>query len=214
MNDALKFYPLWSNFIYFFAFLYSLIIAIATQQKIKQTNGNGNGNGTESKYKIFYFSIMSLFILLTFIASMVYHCYTPSFTENKNANETKEFKISLIADKIMAGSSIFIAAIIFIVRIIKIKTTKTNKTNNWFPLFKDPNFYWLILFIILSIICWVIAGDHVDEATNDEECDDQCFNVNLDAYDIFHSNWHIFAGLAAIFYLSMLNNTYYYYKKE
>ena len=189
----------------FLAGIYAFIIG-TNFVSIKLTN-NWNDLKFIDKYKCIIFYIFGILLFCTGIASIVYHLHTPSYKKDSNAINTKEFKTSLKLDQTFASISGIFALIIFIFQLIIFHYCSTNKKNIIkHPIFRDGNFYLSILFIILSIIFYVIAGGHHSHAI---DCDDNnCFSENIDAYDIFHSNWHIFTSLAAIFWITMINNSF------
>jgi hypothetical protein len=182
MVDQLKIYPLWSNFIYFIAGIYALGIGIYNKNIL--------------------FVIYGILIILTGIFSIVYHMYTPSWTGNVEIINTNTFETYLKLDQSFALLIVIYSLLFFIYRLYVF--------NNNRKLLFDFNFLLALLFIIFAFIFYGISHNHFTK-TND--CVKQkCINVNLDAYDIFHSNWHIFTSIALIFWINVLFNTYKYSK--
>lgn len=204
MNDSdpefVKLYPVWSNFIYFIACIYAFFVAITFKSLSAKT----------------LFLLYSLLIFCTGIFSIVYHLHTPSWTGKINTHKTPKFKKWLNVDVGFAVSLLLYSLLFLIIRIAMYRNRKGK-----FPIKQilyDPNFFLSVFFIILSIIFFSIAGNHYSEAHSCNNNQDQennnhhhrmiCFSKNLDAYDILHSNWHIFTSIAIIFWISLLYNSY------
>lgn len=189
----LKKYPIWSNFLYFLAALYAGIISISTLTIKKYTLNE----------KSIMFGIFSILLLLTGLFSIIYHIHTPSWTENPEVINTQEFNTWLNVDKAFASTLTAFALFFLALRIYKRRSKL---------IFYDSNFWFAILFIILSLTFYIIADNHGSNALDCKQKNKQklekCFNTNIDGYDIFHSNWHIFTSIAAIFWISLLNNSY------
>lgn len=189
MVDQLKIYPIWSNFIYFVASIYSLIIAINAYCHIPRYN---------MKLKSILFTLYSIIIMLTGIMSIVYHVNTPSWTNNPDIVETDKFKMLLKNDQIFAILLATVSLLFLIYRLWVIKRV--------LPFVLDPSFSLAVLFFVLSGIFYGISDHHFKQTS---DCPRQkCVNVNLDAYDIFHSNWHIFTSIGIIFWITLINNSY------
>ena len=191
--EAVKLYPVWSNFIYFVAAVYAFFVAIT----YKRFSLNFN-----------LFFIYFVLILCTGIFSIVYHLHTPSWTGKFNTHKTPKFKKWLNVD-VGFAVSLLIYSILFL--IVKVLIFYQKQQRIPFHQLKNPNFFLSILFIILSVVFFQIAGNHYSEA---HSCNNRknnnhfvdCFSKNLDAYDILHSNWHIFTSLALIFWISWLSH--------
>ena len=196
--NQVKLYPVWSNFIYFIAGIYSIVVGIyASCNKYKIYD------------KIIMFFLFGLILIATGTASIIYHLNTPSWTGDPETVETDKYKTTLKIDKGFAITSIIAALLLFSYRMTQIFL----QTNLWYVLIitLDPTFILAVLFIILSIIFFVIAKDHNHDAINnckEQNNKENCFSDSIDAYDIFHSNWHIFTSIAAIFWISFINSTY------
>jgi hypothetical protein len=185
MVDQLKIYPIWSNFIYFIAAIYSLIIAI-------------NAYCIKMKSKTILFTLYSILIMLTGIMSIVYHTNTPSWTNDATVIETQKFKMLLKNDQVFAITLCIISLLFLFYRVYVLKSI--------LPFIFDPSFSLAILFFVLSGIFYGISDHHFKQTS---DCSRQkCVNVNLDAYDIFHSNWHIFTSIGIIFWITLINNSY------
>lgn len=195
MVDQLKIYPVWSNFIYFIAGCYAFVISIRSLLSTKNKNTR----------KGILFLLYAIIILLAGIFSIVYHVHTPSWTGDPEIIETNEFDIWLKLDQTFAILIVVYSFLFFLFQILLyyIKNKKLPK-----ELLFDPNFSLSILFIILSFVFYGIAHKHFDQTS---ECTiKHCVNINLDSYDIFHSNWHIFTSVALIFWITVINNLYHY----
>lgn len=195
MKNQLKLYPVWSNFIYFIAALYAFFI----------------GMNTKIRLKCFSFLIYAIIILLTGIFSIVYHLNTPSWTNNQYVNNSRKFKKWLMMDQIFAIILLLYSFFFLVFRIGQLYYHQkvSNSFLQWFkklPLWRDGNFYLSILFIVLSLVFYLIASNHNHDAS---ECQHMnCFHNNLDAYDIFHSNWHIFTSIALLFWITLIHHSY------
>ncbi len=186
MVDQLKIYPVWSNFIYFIAGIYALIIAI-------------NAYCNRDRTKMGLFLIYSVIIMLTGTLSIVYHTTTPSWTGNPEIIETNKFKTFLKSDQAFA---ILLAVVSLLFLLYRVYVTRSV-----LRFVIDPSFSLAVLFILLSCVFYGISNHHFSQTS---DCPKQkCVNVNLDAYDIFHSNWHIFTSIALIFWITLMNNSYY-----
>lgn len=195
MTNQLKLYPVWSNFIYFIAALYSIFISF--RYKLKRLD------------RVLFF-IFGVIILLTGAFSIKYHLTTPSWTNNQHITDTERFKKWLTYDQSFAIIVVIYALLFLIYRIVIHYYNNNHK--GLLPLFYDSNFYLSILFIILSFVFYMIALGHHENAT---ECNHvNCFHTNLDSYDIFHSNWHIFTSIGLIFWISMLKTSYEWVKNK
>ena len=198
--EFVKLYPVWSNFIYFVAGLYAFFVAITFKRL---------------STPFILFLLYSILILCTGIFSIVYHLHTPSWTGKINTHKTPKFKKWLNVD-VGFAISLLLYSLLFL--ILRIAVFYRNHKGN-FPiqqLLYNPNFFLSIIFITLSIIFFTIAGNHYSEAhscnkhkqNNNNNNHMICFSKNLDAYDILHSNWHIFTSFALIFWISLLHTSY------
>lgn len=74
------------------------------------------------------------------------------------------------------------------------------------PYLDSKDFYLSLLFIILSGVFFGLSSEHDHNA---QGCDKSaCFDTQLDSYDIFHSNWHIFTSIGLIFWTNTMLFTY------
>lgn len=192
-TNQVKLYPVWSNFIYFIAALYAIALAL---KQIKWLD------------RILFF-VFGVLILITGVFSIVYHLHTPSWTNNQNITETKRFKKWLSFDQSFA-IVVGVYAILFLLYRILYTHWYIHSLRNFktFPLWLNTNFYLSLLFILLSVIFYLMANAYNHDAVNCAKHNLNCFHNNLDAYDIFHSNWHIFTSILMIFWISLLKNTY------
>lgn len=185
MVDQLKIYPVWSNFIYFIAGIYALIIAI-------------NAYCNRDRLKMILFLMYAFIIMLTGIMSIVYHTNTPSWTGNPEVIETDKFKTFLHSDQAFAILLAIVSLVFLLYRMYTI--------HRILRFLFDPSFLLALLFILLSCVFYGISDHHFKQTTDCPKV--KCVNVNLDAYDIFHSNWHIFTSIALIFWITLINNSY------
>lgn len=188
MEDSLKLFPVWSNFIYFIAGIYALIV---------------------SYRKSIWFGVFGVLILLTGIFSIVYHVNTPSWTGEIQTTKSDEYHKWLKVDQSFAIILLIYSILFFVSRIIQLRLNLKTKmlkfvTNN--------NFLLAILFLILSIIFYCMSHRHIVDASGCNATASHgkqfCIHGNLDAYDIFHSNWHIFTSIGLIFWISLMNDSY------
>ncbi len=103
----------------------------------------------------------------------------------------------------------FLGVVILVIFLIRMFFIYKNYTFNTFPLWKDSSLYLAILFGIISIIFYVLAHEYNKNAIHNCK-NDKCFSQNLDAYDIFHSNWHLFTGFSIFFWIMLIKNTFNY----
>lgn len=205
IENQVKLYPVWSNFIYFIAGMYSLFYTFVVFKNDKYNR----------KYeRIVLFGIFGIILIFTGIFSIIYHLNTPSWKEDPTYIQESEFKKSLNVDSSFAITTTVWALFMF-AYIIFTQYTKLGMKSLFIHLI-NPSFGLSILFIILSIIFYSIAHNYY---TKSIECGDKntkkgkdyielCFSQNSDAYDIFHSNWHIFTSIAAIFWIDFLKESY------
>ena len=179
MSDhKLKEYPVWSNYVYFVTTAYVAGIGI--------------------RYRKIEFILYSIIILLSGIFSIVYHKHTPSYTGNRATWDNKHFKLWSILDQVFAALVVVVSIFFFLWRAWVLKS--------FFPFMYSNDFYLSILFIILSSIFFVLGNEHHKSA---KECNKlNCFDIQLDSYDIFHSNWHIFTSIGLIFWTNVLLFSY------
>jgi predicted membrane channel-forming protein YqfA (hemolysin III family) len=184
-KNALQLYPVWSNFIFAISGIYSIISSIS-----------------KNKAKAVLLSIFGILLLLTGAFSVVYHINTPSWIGRPV--ETEEYKTWMIVDQVFAITTTTFAVLIFLICLgITWFSKKSPKLFLTFLLY-DPNFYFTLLFLSLSITFFSIASDHGESAIDCKK--NKCFNKNIDSYDIFHSNWHIMTALTSIFFITMIND--------
>lgn len=186
-DHQLKLFTLWSNFIYFIAGGYALIIASFEYKK-------------GFSVKLGLFLVYGILLLLTGSFSINYHLHTPSWTGHYHIATTKKFEYNLNLDKGFAIGIMVYSLLIFLYRVFM-----CYKSSLWF--IYDSNFYFSLLFAILGFIFFGIANKHFEETG---ECKKRrvCVHTHLDSYDIFHSNWHIFTSISVIFWITMIYNSY------
>jgi len=144
--------------------------------------------------------------------SVHYHHHTPSWTNDPETVHTEKYKHSLSLDVGFAYTTIALSFAFLLYRAFCVKFNGTSLLHFW----EDPNTYFSLMFMILSGIFYFLGGYYFDEATGkcvkktEEEKAMACFEDKISAYDVFHSNWHIFASITGIFWLNMLKNSYFY----
>jgi len=192
-------FSVWSNFIYFLTGFYTLILAF------KLTKSN-----CYFLYKyIFYLS--AILIFLTGIFSILYHTHTPSFTQNRHIINNPVYEEYLNYDQGFAlTTSLYSILILIIVICLQYKFFKQNRIGIECCIF-DLNLWLAILFIILSIVFYVLGGAYTKQSLNCKR--QKCFKNRIDGYDIFHSNWHIFTGISLLFFNTFVYNIVVYNKK-
>ena len=212
-KDEITLYPVWSNFVYFIAGIYALVISLilftipspSTSTKTKILLGSS-------------FLLYACLIFLTGIFSIIYHQNTPSYIGKFNTHKTKEYKKWLNVDCGFALTLLVYSILLVLFEFIVLGQNKDIKNFIKF-IFCNINFYFTLLFLILSSIFYFIAGNHHTQAHNcirdkqGQENKDNCFSDNLDAYDILHSNWHIFTSLGLIFWINVLKDVFFFLQK-
>lgn len=192
-DDPLKKYPVWSNFVYFFVGLYAWIIAVSHKKE---------------KLDAFAFIAFGLLIIGAGISSVVYHLKTPSWTGDPETKNDQEYKISMKCDMAFSISTIIYAFLWLFLRIgVYYRANKYNGICN-FPMFADSNWWLAVFFVCLAIIFYWVAYDHNHTANDKCKDDKSCVDKNLDGYDVFHSNWHIFAAVGGFFVVNVLHDSY------
>lgn len=202
IRDFTRQYPIWSNFIYFLASIYVLILSCTQRYPTRKHN--------------VFFGLFGALILGTGICSIIYHYHTPSYinTLNVSKHQEKQYKSLLNVDTALAltltvyGFLLLIVPIIlFIPKYIRLaQVIPIWKRFVYFPLFRDPTFYLFVLFAILSIVFFLL-GMHANQKAL--ECDeDSCFSINIEGYNIFHSNWHIFTSITLIFFATIVHHAF------
>lgn len=198
-EDQLRIYPVWSNFIYFIAGLYSLILGFQLPIVID---------------KSFLFLTFGLLLIFTGSFSIVYHMNTPSWTNNPKYINDEEFHKWLKVDSGFAITTVVFAIFMLLFRISMFHPIYRKYKYTFiqyifcYPLFRDPNFWLSLLFIILSVTFYYLAHGYNLQATTECKNKRKCFNTNIDSYDILHSNWHIFTSIAGLFWITTINHSY------
>ena len=183
-------YNCWSNFMYFISGAYACLVPII----LKETGV------CISKPYVGVFVLFGILLIITGSVSCAYHHHTPSFNGNVEKVKTKEFISLQEMDQYLALTSLIYGILFVLVRIMDKK---------FMVLVKDPTLYLTILMGIIAIIFYSIASNHNHEAIhNCKKNDKTCIDNNLDAYDIFHSNWHLFTGIGALFGITLLKHTF------
>lgn len=172
-----KVYPVWTNILYFIASCYSLYISRTFK---------------DNRYYYYAFLIYALLLLLTGIFSIIYHVNTFSFTLSSH-NETDTW--SMLDQSFAILTVVYPILLFFLVVYLKKRTHV------------DENFFLTIVFIILSIVFYVLSSHSLEELHRHDctmtprkaKCTEELYK-----YDIFHSNWHIFSAMAIIFWLGYI----------
>lgn len=196
-EEQLSLYTVWSNFIYEIVGLYSIAIAFSFK-----------------KFDFAIFFMFGVIVIITGIISIVYHLRSPSYTNEPNSVNNSTYQILMEVDKGFAITTGIYALLLFFYRIVY--TFEKSPDFFQYKLFKDPNFWFSLLFIILSGVFYFLGTHSYNIATKqciEEKQQDKimsCFTNHTNTYDIFHSNWHIFTSISGLFWLNMLRNSYNY----
>ena len=183
-------YNCWSNFMYFISGAYACLVPIILLKTDKIISKPYTG----------VFILFGILLIITGSVSCAYHHHTPSFNANVEKVKTKEFISLQEMDQYLALTSLIYGILFVLVRIMD---------NKFKPIVSDPMLYLSILMGIIAIIFYSIANNHNHDAIhNCKKNDNLCINNNLDAYDIFHSNWHLFSGIGALFGITLLKHTF------
>jgi len=189
-----KLFPVISNLIYF-------ILALYISVKITCLNRCGISKAWPLGMTTFALGLITLFLVLSGIFSILYHMNTPAFKDEPYYQDSNAYQDSLNLDSGFAMTSSLIALIILIVYGIYFKTT---------DMFFNSNMYFLIVFIVLSIVSYIGAGVFwrvsYDECTIEEVENGQnkigkpCFRDYQNLYNMYHTSWHLFIGFAGFFW--------------
>lgn len=184
-----KLFPVISNVIYFFLAIYIAFRTVWLNCCITRKSTHELGMIT------FALSLLTLLLILAGIFSILYHMNTPAYTEIPHYQDTNEYEEALNLDSGFAMTSSILALIILIVYGIYYKT---------FDMFKNTNFYFLIIFVALSVISKVGAGVFwnvsYEECRHEEEIKKPCFKDYQNLYNMYHTSWHLFIGFAGFFW--------------
>lgn len=184
-NKLIKDYNIWSNFTYIIASIYSIVL--------------GSTMPILDTYRAM-FIVFGILLFLTGLISMIYHSQTPSYNTDRSKVNTKEYKISLETDISLALVSFFYGLVFFLIRLYVVKSKRV--------ILEDPTLWFTILFGVISLIFYGIASGYENGVHSCNKNDKKCINNNLDAYDIFHSNWHLFTGISILFGITLLRHTF------
>ena len=191
-ESAANVYNIWSNFMYFIAGLYAIFVAILCDFPNADRG---------------LFSIIGIFIIITGIVSIMHHLNTPSWTKKKK-NENHELMSEI--DTCFSITLFVVGLVFFLKRLYFIRS-------NMMPLIKDPVLYLVILFGIMSLVFFIIANEKNEKANTgcysenlSKSKTKECVKDNHEEYDIYHSNWHLFTGIFALFGITLLKNTFFY----
>jgi predicted membrane channel-forming protein YqfA (hemolysin III family) len=191
LSRPAHYYPVWSNFIYFIAGLYAMVMVICRKDFTPWTR--------------VLFALYGILIILTGSFSVVYHMNTPSWTGASEYTET--FDKWLEIDQSFA-LTITIYSLLFAIYALVVNGFCAR-------VFLDFNFWFSVLFIVLSTVFYFLGNQSTQNAF---DCGDYkvCYRQHIDGYDIFHSNWHIFTSLALIFWITWIVNVFKktFYKKD
>jgi len=202
MSSTANLYNVWSNFMYFVAGLYSILIVILNQNFAEPTKVFPN----EDKG---IFILLGIFIIITGVVSCVYHVHTPSWKNSINIDEEHNYSSTSAIDTGFSMSVFFVGLLFFLMRLFIIR-------KHAIRVVKDPVFYLVILFGIISLVFFLIAQQKNSDA---KTCPDNhskkekirlCIKDNHEEYDIYHSNWHLFTGIFALFGITLIKHTYNY----
>lgn len=188
---AVNAYNLWSNFMYFIAGIYAILIASLIELP---------------KFDRVLFIIVGIFIIINGVISCVYHVHTPSW--NNNNEDPHKYKLTNEIDMAISLTSLAIGTLFFIGRLYHLGYKSK-------ILLKDPVLYLVILFGIISLVFYLIAreksnkANHICHKEHKDEDLKMCIKDNHEEYDIYHGNWHLFTGIFALFGITLLKNTYF-----
>lgn len=204
-DKNLSIYPIWSNFIYFISAIYAFAVGIFYP--------------ISKPYKGL-FIILGVIIFLAGLFSVLYHIETPSHKHDSTAIHSEEYTRYSDLDVNFAILLCSYMVVLFLFVLITTLYKHLYKTGvNYYipiigpnklisyPLFKEPSFYLTILFAIIGIVFYVISNDYGYKSIH--KCNnDICFTKYTEAYDIFHSNWHLFTGVMTLFFITMIKNSF------
>ena len=180
---VVKDYNIWSNFVYFIAGIYAFLIGIYDHK-------------VDDFYR-FIFSIFGTLIIVNGIVSCIYHTETPSYTNDIDQYENERYQKVGNIDQGISITSLVYALLFFLARFFTTDKTK---------ILKDPMLWFTLMFGAVSIVFFEIAKNHNNTL---ETCNkEKCINDNMNSYDIFHSNWHIFTGVSMLFGITVIYNTF------
>ena len=178
-RDQARLYPMWSNFMYFIGSFYSFIITFCHK----------------NNYDKSVFIMFGILLLITGISSILYHKHTHSW--NEQLKPIKNYKLFLNLDMSFAIlSGLYGIFVLLFVMYIRVKTI--------YPLISNINFWFSLLFLFLGLAFYLIARDSLSHSLECKRI--KCFENRIEGYEIFHSNWHIFTSIGAIFWVIVINN--------
>jgi hypothetical protein len=181
-------YNVWSNFIYFIAGIYSILIGISYKNiGLVFTIG---------------FILFGILLISNGVVSCIYHTHTPSFNGNIKQKENQEYIHFCDIDRYISISSFIYGMLFFLLRLYFSDKKK---------ILSDPSLYLTILFGVIGIVFVIMANSYerdTETCESKQENTEKCIYNDLVAYDIFHSNWHIFTGVAIIFGITVIKNTF------
>jgi len=191
-----KLFPVLSNVIYFILGAYILFKAVYPWACL-----NTNLNVVNFDLKVFttILIILSIFIFLSGSFSIYYHMHTPAYQNIPDYEESEEYKQALSLDSSFALISSLMALLILIVYCSYYKTT---------DLFRNSNFYLLVVFIALSIASYIGAGKfwkisytECERIENNNNMGTPCFKDYQTLYNMYHTSWHLFIGFAGFVWI-------------
>lgn len=183
-KSVIKDYNIWSNFTYFISGIYAIIVPFIVRGGIGPVYTG-------------LFILAGILIILDGVISCVYHHHTPSYKSDESQKHREEYKILCDSDRYLAITSATLSVVLLLMRIYAGKLM---------VILRDPTFYLTILFIIIGFVFYFLARQSENSI---ETCSSsKCKIHNMDSYDIFHSNWHLFTGISILFGLTTLKHTF------
>lgn len=187
IHNTIQKYNIWSNFMYFVAGTYSISIGIFLH--------------AHPSNELVYiptpisFGLMGTLLYTVGITSCIYHSH-----KQEVPNGGIEHFAQLSNTDTYLSLATFIYGFLFLCMRIAI-------TGNILKILKDPVLYITLLLGIISIVFYTMARVYDNRALFVCESLD-CIQDNMLTYDVFHSNWHLFTGMTALFAITLIKHTF------
>lgn len=175
-GNALKLFPVWSNVLYFVAAVFSLVLAAC------------------SSYKA-VFVLFFLLFAFTGSFSVVYHLNAPGWAMRPGGNGG--YRKWLAADESLSITTVVVALLATAWKVYAFPGRSS----------RDSNLYFAVIFAIVAVVFYSIAHGYLHHATKkcpEEERRRDCFIQNTQPYQLYHGAWHLFTGVASLFFLQFL----------
>ena len=190
-----KMFPVISNIIYF-------ILALYISVKTVCLNSCGSKRGFPLGLTTFALGLITVFLILAGVFSILYHMNTPAYKEEPSYQDTDRYKSALNLDSGFAMSASLIALIILVIYGFHYKPL---------DMFRNSNLYFLVIFLVLSIISYIGAGVFwnvsydecklADENGDGNSIGKPCFKDYQNLYNMYHTTWHLFIGFSGFFWV-------------